>query len=127
MTTLTQRRSHVAGMSFEELIENDLRLLAGAGVEEHQQAPAGATAAEGVLDVARFQQEYLDRMPHGHGKRTTSYLSRSIVMDRCVRPCWYCTRGQCYIDWFLRHTGSHGYLGRGLYAAQLQLLSVHSD
>ena len=67
------------GKSFDELVQQDLDLLAAAGVEETAEGVGG-----GAVDVERLQAEYLDRMPHGHG--------------------------------------SHGYVGRGLYAAQLELL-----
>ena len=73
---LMDRRKVVAGKSFEELVDVDMALLAEAGVVEQ--------SADGVIDAARLQACYLDRLPHGHG--------------------------------------SHGYVGRGLYAAQLEIL-----
>ena len=73
---LMDRRKVVAGKSFEELVDVDMALLAEAGVAEQ--------SADGVIDAARLQACYLDRLPHGHG--------------------------------------SHGYVGRGLYAAQLEIL-----
>jgi hypothetical protein len=52
----------VAGKSFEELVEADLALLAAAGVTEG----VGGPGAE-MVDLDRFQAEYLDQLPRGHG------------------------------------------------------------
>lgn len=79
---LADRRKVVEGKSFDELVQQDLDLLAAAGVEETAEGSGGGGSA--AVDVERLQVEYLDRMPHGHG--------------------------------------SHGYVGRGMYAAQLEIL-----
>jgi hypothetical protein len=64
-----ERRKVVEGKSFEELIEQDLSLLADAGVATDTAAAANGGGAPGGVDVDRLQSEYLDRMPHGHGQR----------------------------------------------------------